>query len=85
MGGWFGRGVIKKFDQMEGWANFEGGQKLSDFSHRFLHRFWGRFGFPFWIKNHVFFDDFLHQFPSFDFYVIIDVFWSVFGPLDIPK
>ena len=66
-------------------TGFKGGPKFNDFSHRFLHRFWGRFGLPFWTKNHVFFDDFLHQFPSFDFYVIIDVFWSVFGPLDIPK
>ena len=60
-------------------TGFKGGPKLKDFSHRFLHRFWRRFGLPFWIKNQVFFYDFLHQFPSFVFYVIIDVFWSVFG------
>ena len=44
-----------------------------------------RFGFPFLAKNHVFFDGFLNQFPSFDFYVILDVFWSVFGSLNIQK
>ena len=66
-------------------TGFKGIKNSTFFSHRFLHRFWGRFGLSFWTKNQVFVDDFLHQFPSFDFYVIIDVFWSVFGPLDIPK
>ena len=75
----------KKIRADRRWADFKEDPKSDDFSHRFLHRFWGRFGLPFWTKNHIFFDDFLHKFSSFDFYVIIDVFWSVFGPLDIPK
>ena len=47
----------------------------SRFLHRFLHRFWGRFWTLFWTKIRLFFHDFLNQFSSSVFWLILDAFF----------